>query len=173
MTFYAHNGEFGLTLDHIRRRFPTVSIPATGPTLDDVVAYQPAPTPDYDPATHVAIEIMPANALQQWRIDPLPAEVAAENLRQRAEQLRQRITDEVQQRLDAFARTRGYDGILSAATYATSGVAKFQQEGQRAVDLRDATWAAAYTILAEVESGSRPVPVSVADIEGDLPGLTW
>lgn len=83
------------------------------------------------------------------------------------------FTAQIQARLDVWARTRNYDGILSACTYATSGVAKFAAEGQRAVDLRDQTWAAAYTILDDVLANRRSMPASIADIEDDLPALEW
>ena len=89
------------------------------------------------------------------------------------DELRARFTLAIQARLDAWARTRNYDGILSACTYATSSVAQFAVEGQQAVLLRDQTWAAAYEILAEVLAGTRPMPESLADIEGDLPVLEW
>ena len=83
------------------------------------------------------------------------------------------VVDLVQQRLDAFARTRGYDNILSACTYATSAVPKFAQEGQAAVNLRDQTWAALYALLDEVQAGARPVPADFAEIEALLPALEW
>jgi hypothetical protein len=89
------------------------------------------------------------------------------------EQLEAQFTDIIQQRLDDFARQRNYDGILSACTYATSAVAKFKSEGQACVNLRDATWAAAYTILANVQAGKRQMPTSIADIEADLPAAVW
>lgn len=81
--------------------------------------------------------------------------------------------DGTQSRLDAFAQTRNYDGILSACTYATSTVPKFQAEGQYCVEARDATWAKLYQIMAEVQAGTRPMPSGYADIEGDLPVLQW
>ena len=83
------------------------------------------------------------------------------------------ITNQTQQRLDSFAKTRGYDGILSLCTYATSTNSKFQAEGQYGVTARDATWAQLYQIMAEVEAGTRPMPSGYADIEGDLPALVW
>ena len=78
-----------------------------------------------------------------------------------------------QDRLDSFAKTRGYDGILSACTYATSTVAKFKSEGQYCVEARDATWAKLLEILSEVEASTRPMPSGYSDIEGELPDLVW
>lgn len=83
------------------------------------------------------------------------------------------FTAQIQARLDAWARTRNYDGILSACTYATSSVPKFAAEGQAAVDLRDQTWAAAYIVLDDVLANRRGMPTSIADIEDDLPALEW
>ncbi len=79
----------------------------------------------------------------------------------------------VQERLDAFARSRNYDGILSACTYASSSVERFRDEGAYCVDARDTTWSACYAILAAVEAGSRLAPTSVEQVLGELPGLAW
>lgn len=104
-------------------------------------------------------------AAQAW-VDPRTPE-------QTAIDLQAAIVLATQARLDAFARTRNYDGILSAATYASSGVAKFALEGQLCVTARDATWATLYSVLAEVQAGTRAVPESFADIEPLLPVLDW
>ena len=82
------------------------------------------------------------------------------------------FTVAVQQCLDAFAQTRNYDGILSAATYATSTVPKFQVEGQYAVEARDTTWAACYTILEAVQGGERVMP-TLDELLAELPALVW
>lgn len=87
--------------------------------------------------------------------------------------LKDEIVRDTQQHLDQFAQTRGYDGILSACTYAASTVAKFAAEGQYCVSARDATWAALYEMLAEVQAGTRPVPQGFADVLPDLPPLAW
>ena len=81
-------------------------------------------------------------------------------------------TSGVQKYLDDFAKTHSYDSILSACTYATSTVQKFAAEGQYAVEARDATWAKCYEILADVESGKRPMP-SLEEIIAELPELEW
>ena len=78
-----------------------------------------------------------------------------------------------QARLDAFAKTRNYDSILAACTYATSTVQKFKAEGQYCVQARDATWAKLYDMLAEVKTGTRLTPTSFAEIEAELPSLGW
>ena len=83
------------------------------------------------------------------------------------------LTDAVQKRLDDFAATRNYMGILSACTYATSTVPTFAAEGQYCVGARDATWAKCYEILAGVEAGTTPMPSGFADIEPELPVLQW
>jgi len=88
------------------------------------------------------------------------------------EQIITAYTAAVQAHLDAFAQTRNYDGILSAATYATSAVPKFQAEGQYAVEARDATWAMCYAILADVQGGQRAMP-SQAELLAELPALVW
>ena len=89
------------------------------------------------------------------------------------EELQAEIVIATQQRLDAFAQTRNYDGILSLCTYATSALPKFQVEGQYGVTIRDATWAKLYEMLAEITSGTRPIPGGFADVEPELPILEW
>jgi hypothetical protein len=79
----------------------------------------------------------------------------------------------IQRRLDTFAQTRGYDNILSACTYATSLIPKFAAEGLCAATLRDSTWAALYSLLAEVEAGTKPMSTSFADVQTTLPELVW
>ena len=83
------------------------------------------------------------------------------------------IVQQVQLRLDNFAKTKNYDGILSACTYATSVNPAFKAEGQYCVELRDNTWAVLYQILEEVQSGIRDIPSSYQDIESELPALGW
>lgn len=81
--------------------------------------------------------------------------------------------DSVQQHLDNWARTRNYDGIMSLCTYATSTNSKFAAEGKAGVDARDATWAACYALLAEVEAGKAAMPTSTDALIAQLPILAW
>ena len=104
-----------------------------------------------------------------WKFIPL----SYEEILYETELIRNSIVNCTQSRLDDFARTRNYDGILSACTYATSTVPKFQQEAQYCVEARDSTWATLYAIMAEVQSGNRPMPRSFEELEPELPILEW
>lgn len=83
-----------------------------------------------------------------------------------------RLTAAVQSHLDATARERNYDGIMSLCTYATSQNAKFSAEGQAGVVWRDAVWAKCYQVMDEALAGLRPVPTEV-ELIAELPVFAW
>lgn len=83
-----------------------------------------------------------------------------------------RFTASIQAHLDAKARERNYDGILSLCTYATSANPKFAAEGQAGVLWRDAVWATGYAIMGAVQSGSRSVPTE-SEVIAEMPVFTW
>ena len=83
-----------------------------------------------------------------------------------------RLTSAIQSTLDEKAQERGYDSILSLCTYATSTIAKFADEGQAGVSWRDEVWAKGYTILADVEAGTRSIP-TVDELLAELPNFVW
>ena len=89
------------------------------------------------------------------------------------EQIQAEVVAATQARLDAFARTRHYDDIKSASDYAGCSVPRFDVEGTYCRDARAETWAALYTMLDEVQAGTRPMPTGFADIEAELPPLVW
>lgn len=99
------------------------------------------------------------------------AAISADNA-EKIKNLQASITTQTQQRLDDFAKTKGYDNIISACSYATS-TSKYGLEGQYCVSAREATWDKVFSIQAEVEAGTRPMPTSYADIESELPVLVW
>lgn len=65
----------------------------------------------------------------------------------------------IQGHLDAAAKTRGYDSIATAVSYAEEpAVAKFQDDGKSFRAWRSLVWAYAYQELAKVKAGEREIP---------------
>jgi hypothetical protein len=79
-------------------------------------------------------------------------------------------TTAVQQLLDSKAQERGYDNILSAASYVNSMVPRFAQEGMAYRDWRDLCWDRCSDILRRVDSGQIPKP-TVEELINGLPPL--
>lgn len=135
-----------------------------------------SPVPEHDPITEGVREIAPEFDgiwQQRWEVYPLTAEQAEANQEAHNKQVLAAVIAAAQARLDAFAQTRGYDDIKSASDYAGCSVARFDAEGTYCRNARAEMWAALYEMLAEVEDGTRPVPVGFEDIEDELPPLVW
>lgn len=178
----------------IRAANPNLSFPTVF-AHDDYALVFATPQPAHNTVTQYAREIQPAVTTlgtweQRWEIVPLftaytdeagiahtaaeqEAAATAADLSAKRNALKYSIATETQQRLDDFAKTRGYDGILSACTYATSTIPRLAAEGQRAVNRRDTTWETLYGLLGEAEAGTRAWPTSFTEVEPLLPMLTW
>lgn len=171
--------QYPYSVAQLKAEHPNTSFPTnmTDEELEEfgVVRVVVTGAPEHDRLTQSVEQAQPAFIAarnrweQQWTVRP----ASADEIAQRKQALQESVVQATQQRLDDFARTRNYDGILSACTYATSTVPKFQAEGQYCVEARDATWAKLYEMLAEVEAGTRPVPTGFADVEPELPALEW
>ena len=77
----------------------------------------------------------------------------------------------IQAHLDAKARERQYDSILSAITYRDDPNAQFAAEAEALFAWRSAVWTAATTMLAGFELGSAPPPAE--DVIAALPAFVW
>lgn len=161
----------------IRLANPQTIFPVQFQPPEPLVGVEDSPRPDFNPVTHRVEDAEPQQVngvwIRQWAVVALPPEQVEANQQAARERLMASVVVATQARLDGFARTRNYDGILSLCTYATSSVPKFAAEGQRGVDLRDMTWARLYEIMAEVEAGARPMPTGFAEVEPLLPTLEW
>jgi hypothetical protein len=166
-----------ITHSEIRSAFPNTSFPSAMSEEDiesvGVMPITPAAQPTFDRRIEKVVEITPAEVegtwTQQWSIVLL--DTAEQSVM--AAQVQSEIVTATQQRLDDFAKTRNYFGILSACTYATSTNATFAAEAQYCVEKRDQTWSTIYQIEADVKAGTRPMPTGYAEIEPELPSLAW
>ena len=166
----------------LRRRNPDTSFPAVWGKdvlefLGVSVVFQ-QPIPEHNPESQYAyagpiVLTNKGHYERTWIVADLDQQTIDKNRAEKLEQLKSSIISQVQARLNDFAKTRGYDDILSACTYATSTITKFQTEGQYCVTVRDNTWNMLYTILADIENGIRSIPTGYSDIESELPQLEW
>lgn len=88
------------------------------------------------------------------------------------EEIQASMISAVQAMLDAKSKERGYDGILSACSYASSTNPKFAAEGQACVEWRDAVWSKCYEILGDVVAEKREIP-TVEELIDMLPKMQW
>lgn len=164
-------------VNQIRKENPNISLPAY---IDDdllqtfgVYRVEQTEIPSYDLLNYIHEEENPVLIDGVWKQSWVVREKTNEEKLYLKTKIIKTIVDQTQKRLDDFARTRNYDDIRSACTYATSKVDKFRIEAQYCVDVRDDTWLKLYQILAEVESGIRNPPLSFGEIEQELPALNW
>lgn len=78
------------------------------------------------------------------------------------EEMQARYTALAQEALDAFARSRGYDSIMSACSYYGSTDPQFSAEAEYCMALRDRTWRKGYEILNAVMAGTMELPTEDA-----------
>lgn len=88
------------------------------------------------------------------------------------EEIKQALIDGTQDYMDEVARTRGYDSILSACSYVSTGVERFDVEGEQARIWRSAVWAYCYAQLDLVLEGKRSIP-SLEELIEELPKISW
>ncbi len=136
--YYATHDQFGLTFDQVRKLFPSKSFPADGQIdTPEVRSYAPAPTPQYNPATHAVREAAPVGGVQQWEVYPLPAEEVAANQAAAAQAAREHAKAQRQAAVDAIKVTtqagNTFDGDETSQTRMTRAVLAMQATGAPSV----------------------------------------
>jgi len=96
---------------------------------------------------------------------PIPAILTPTQIQTQYEQAAQNL-------LDTTAKTQGYDGILSLASYATSTNPTFKAQAEAGIAWRDAVWTEGYSVLAQVEAGLLAQP-TVESFLAMLPQMVW
>lgn len=194
MYFSPENKQTFLTHSEIRQSFENTTLPAnlTDEILEGLGFYVVNPvTPTYDPIHQSATEVIPVmvngKCFQSWRISDLPSRQVAENQAAADAALIGSIISATQSRIDAFAATRGYDGVNSISKYQNISdeeiaalpaseqpmVSKFRGECRYLAVVTAQTWAKMYGMLGEVQAGTRQKPSGFADVESELPALEW
>lgn len=79
-----------------------------------------------------------------------------------------RFSAHVQARLDAAARSLGYDSIISACSYATSSHPVYGAQGRYFTQWRDACWQSLFDLIDQGLGLQYPLP-SLAQLDAALP----
>jgi len=180
---YRHraNGTYPVTADQIRHAHrANVSF---GPMLDadtaaalgyDAVVADA--TPAFNPQTQICTaadpQLIDGVWHQGWNVTTLtPAEIDDKSAAQKAAMVAT-FTDALTAHLDAVAQTRRYDNRITCALRA-GYVGPFQAEGAAFAAWMDTCNALAYSLLAEVEAGTRPMPTNPQELIDALPTMAW
>lgn len=83
----------------------------------------------------------------------------------------ERFRSAIQSWMDGEAVKLGYDNVLSACSYISTGNPKFDAEGEGFRQWRSAVWAKGYELIDEVISGKREVPDDPSEVISLLPEL--
>lgn len=97
------------------------------------------------------------------------AKFYADKAEAEAKALKTMFTNTIQQMLDAKAQEKGYDNIVSACSYAGYDN-PFRAEGEAYGVWRASCWQVGYALLAEVQTGTKPMP-TVEEVLALMPTL--
>jgi hypothetical protein len=75
----------------------------------------------------------------------------------------------VQAWMDMTARQKGYDSVVSCATYATSTVPEFKADAEAIIRWRDAVWVAAYAWRDGLNGQLPPTVPTIEEVIAQLP----
>ena len=169
--------EYPVFEHEIRRRYPTYSWAAVFTPPAEYAEVVDLNRPEYNPLTQRLIEHFPVNQsnkwIKQWEVVALtPAEIE-HRFTDELYNLKNKFSAEVQQMLNAFARTRGYDDMSTACSYALSSNVVYKTEGQYCVDIRDQVWGKLFEILSDIASRRRIFTNKFSDIVQEFPKLSW
>jgi hypothetical protein len=176
--FYNPTTKLVKTLDAIREDNPYSSIPE-GADLSSL-GYLPvieSEEPAYDTFTedlrYSVVSDLDNNYNRVWEVYPLPSETIQANKTKQADEIKASVTAYAQNRLDNFAKTKGYDDIKSACSYYGSSVARFNQDAIDALDVRSRTWDILDQLEADVTNGIKTCIMTIGELEAILPVLKW
>lgn len=165
-------GEYPISHEMIRKENPNTSYPEYFTEAEGYLFIEPSEIPPHNPVTQYVKEIYPVNGKQAFGVYDYDEDAVKARRGVSISNAVNSILSGVQVRLDLFASEKGYSGISSAVSYATSSVQDFKSDAEKAASLRDLTWLAAFDIIESVKSGALKAS-SYSDVEGSLPELKW
>lgn len=113
-----------------------------------------------------------AETQSQQERDATPDESAEIESRRSSIPTPREISDAMMELFDKTAQSKHYDNRITCALRA-GYPGPFHDEGAAFATWMDACNATAYTMLAEVQAGTKPMPTSTAEALALLPAIIW
>lgn len=163
----------------IDEMFPNTSFSEQGPDpefLSSQNVYIVDDAVGFNPATQKIINVEPyidGSLVRTVSVAGLTVEEIENKRIERVSFRIQQFLIEAQKRLDDFAKTKGYDSIMSVCTYKDSTREVFRNDAAKAIVIRDGWWETLATIASEVLSGQRAEPENFEALLSELPQLSW
>lgn len=171
------SGSYPISESQIRAENPNTSFTTPFVAPEPYAFVFAAPQPAHNRVTQRVAEDAPALTVkghyeQRWEVIALSAEQVTANQIAAAQAMQAAIVDAMTALFDSTAQARRYDNRITCALRA-GYVGPFQAEGQAFATWMDTCNALGYTMLAEVQAGTRPMPASVVDALALLPEMVW
>ncbi|MBE0438294.1 MAG: hypothetical protein IBX57_00810 [Gammaproteobacteria bacterium] len=164
-------------IKNLRARFPNTSFPRNleeGSLPSNIVKVHIATSPVVTLLQVAELTNPGFNTTEnKWTCEWVTRDKTPEEIESSKGEVIAKIKSKAQESLDSFARTKGYDNIVSVCSYANSTIPSYAQEGARAVELRDLTWSTLHQYLTDVEAGVKALPTTEDEIMALLPAYTW
>lgn len=108
----------------------------------------------------------------KWTVEALTTEEVTANQIAAGQAMQQAIVAGMDSLFDTTAQARRYDNRITCALRA-GYTGPFQAEGQAFATWMDTCNALGYTLLGEVQAGTRPMPATVSEALALLPAMVW
>jgi len=167
--------EYPYTEDKLKKDFPQTSFPAdlSNADLSDFGVYPVTEiTKPVENYTKIVEEVQPENINGVWTQKWVVRNATTEELLLATQQMVEQYTQAIQKHLDNTARTRNYENIISACSYASGSHPKYSVEGRDCLQWREAVWDKGYEILNDVQAGRRLLP-TIQEVINELPPMVW
>lgn len=166
--------KFPYTLNDLKKDNPNASFPKR-PSEDMLAEWGvypvrviPAPVTAANEAAEPADPILENGEwVQGWTVRALTQDEIKQKIEMHKEILQAAVTDH----MNAVARQKNYDSILSACTYAAFDN-PFKDDGLKAIAWRSAVWVKCYEVLDFVQAGLREIPTA-EELIAELPEMEW
>lgn len=83
------------------------------------------------------------------------------------------ISDYVDDKLEEFAKTRGYKSVVSCVSYIGDPNPQFDSDALIMRELRSQVWVTMNAYSGSIINNTTPIPKSMADIDSNIPPLSW